>query len=395
MTTSTTPAAAPATTSAPASDALAESPLLKRRFVALDAFRGLTIAGMILVNTPGSWSYVYAPLRHSEWHGATPTDLVFPFFLFIVGVAMWFSFAKYDHRPTPAALRKTARRVVIIFAIGMLVLNGFPYVRDYSTLRIMGVLQRIALAYGLGALLCLYLKPRQLVVAAAGILVGYWLLLWGFGGADPYGLETNLPRRVDLFVFGENHVYKGFGVPFDPEGLLSTLPAAVTVVLGYLTGRLIRSEARLEDAVLKMLLAGTALIFGGMVWDLAFPINKPLWTSSYVLYTGGIAMVCLAWFVWLIDVKGYKAWTQPLRVYGMNPLFVYVLSIFWVLVLIYWVRIPTGGGETTSGYGWLYRNVFAALAGPMNGSLLFALAHVVFFWFVAWVLYRKRIFIKI
>ncbi|MFQ5568935.1 MAG: acyltransferase family protein [Rhodothermales bacterium] len=364
------------------------------RFVALDAFRGLTIAGMILVNTPGSWAYVYPPLRHAAWHGWTPTDLVFPFFLFIMGTAMWLSFGKFDHKPSPTLLKKIARRVVLILLIGW-ALHAFPFVRDYASFRFMGVLPRIALAYGAASLLCLFLDEKKLLLTAAAILVGYWLLLWGFGGEDPFSLETNLARRVDVFVFGEAHIYKGFGIPFDPEGLLSTLPAVVTVIAGYFTGKLIKTAASLEAAVLKMFLWGTAAMLGGVLWDVVFPINKPLWTSSYVLFTAGFALVGLAWFVWIMDIRGRTRWAQPLLVYGMNSLFAYVLSIFWVLVLIRLVKIPMPDGSTTTGYTWLYTHIFVPLAGPMNGSLLFALAHIVLFWLILLILYRKNILIKI
>ncbi len=388
----TSPAAPAPATPVASPDA---GPLLARRYVALDVFRGLTIAGMILVNTPGSWAHVYAPLRHAAWHGATPTDLIFPFFLFIVGVAMWFSFSKFEHRPSPDVLKKTARRVVLLFAVGLLILNAHPYVRDYGTLRIMGVLQRIALAYGLASLLCLSLRPKALLATSAGLLLGYWALLWAGGGPDPYALETNLARQIDLFVFGADHLYKGFGVPFDPEGLLATIPAAVTVVLGYLAGRTLRSTLPLEKALLHLFLAGTALLLAGVAWHPLFPINKPLWTSSYVLYTGGIAMLGLAWAVWLIDVKGWRRWAEPFRWMGLNPLFLYVLSGLWVLALIRWVRLPAGDGTTMNGYAWLYQKVFVPLAGPLNGSLLFALAHVAAFILLGRVLYRRRLFIKL
>jgi len=371
-----------------------ETTLVKKRLVALDVFRGITIATMILVNTPGSWAHVYPPLLHSKWAGCTPTDLVFPFFLFIIGVAMWFSFRKFDHRANPAALRKLARRVLVILAIGW-ALNAFPYVRDYSTFRFMGVLQRIALAYGIASLLCLYLNRKKLLIVSGAILLGYWLLLWGGGGADPYGLETNLVRKIDLFVFGPKHVWHGFGIAFDPEGLLSTLPATVSILLGYFTGRIIDGEASIREAVLKLLLWGTTALAVGVVWNPVFPLIKGIWTSSYVLYTGGIAMIGLAWCLWLIDVKGIDRWSRPFQVFGMNSLFAFVLSEFWVLVIIYWVRIPTGAGETTSLYGWLYHHVFEAMAGPLNGSLLFALFHVALFWLALLPLYRKRIYIKI
>ncbi len=368
----------------------------ERRLLALDAFRGATIAAMILVNMPGSWSHIYPPLRHAAWHGATPTDLIFPFFLFVVGTSMWFSFRKFDHRLSRPLARKILRRVALIFLVGLF-LSAYPFVgRDLPwDLRILGVLQRIALAYGVAAFLVLLLSPRKLVAASAVILLGYWALLAAFGGAEPYAVESNVVRKVDLALLGEAHVWRGFGIPFDPEGLLSTLPAVVTVVLGYLAGRWITESARREDAILKMLLAGTLLVVAGLVWNPLFPINKPLWTGSYVLYTGGIALVALAWFIWAIDVKGWCGWVKPLEVYGLNPLFAYVLSGVLARTLTRLVHVPVGGGETVTGYRWLYSRIFEPLAGPLNGSLLFALAMVVLIWLAVLPLYRRNIVIKI
>lgn len=365
------------------------------RLLALDVFRGATIAGMILVNMPGSWGHVYAPLRHAAWHGATPTDLIFPFFLFVVGAAMWFSFAKYEYRLSGPLTKKILRRVALIFAVGLF-LNAFPFSMELLTnLRVMGVLQRIALAYGLAAFLCLLLDERKLIIASLAILLGYWAMLAGFGGAEPYSLDGNVAGRIDRAVFGESHVWHGFGVPFDPEGLLATLPAVVTVILGFFAGKWVTTAARREDAVLKMLLAGTLFILAGLAWNPFFPINKPLWTSSYVLYSGGIAYVMLAWFVWLIDVRGHRGWTTPFRVYGLNPLFAYVLSGVLARTLTRLIHVPVGAGETETGYRWLYTRVFEPLAGPLNGSLLFAVTMVVAIWLVVLPLYRKGIVIKI
>lgn len=369
--------------------------LVPGRFVSLDAFRGMTIAGMILVNTPGSWAYVYPPLRHAEWHGATPTDLVFPFFLFIVGAAMAFSFARFDYELSGRSALKIGRRVLIIFLIGF-VLGWFPFTRALSDLRIPGVLQRIALAYGLASIVCLYFKgrTRPLIWAMVAGLLSYWLLLILGGTGDPYSLEGNLVLKIDRALLGSSHLYGGFGIPFDPEGLLSTIPSAVTVLLGFMTGAKLRNEGDRVGAVAALLLTGTGLIVAGLIWDWFFPINKPLWTSSYVLYTAGIAMCVLAWFVWLIDHKGYQRWAHPFIVFGMNPLFAYVLSIFWVKVLLYLVKLPADG-ESVNGYRWLFTQVFEPMAGSMFGSFLFAVTHVIAIWLVTYVMYRRKIFVKI
>ena len=362
--------------------------------MALDAFRGLTIAAMITVNTPGSWRHVYAPLLHSKWHGCTPTDLVFPFFLFAVGVAMWFSFGKFGHQLSSKSGKKILKRTILIFCIGLL-LNAFPFVHlDFSNLRIMGVLQRIALAYGLGSLLCLKLDKRWLIYTSTVILFLYWGITAFFGGADPYSLDHNPSIAFDTMILGAGHLYKGFGIPFDPEGLYSTLPAIVTVILGYLTGSLIASSER-KRIVPKLILMGVVGVVLGLIWNLAFPINKPLWTSSYVIYTAGLAQLVLAVMIYLIDILDYKKWAHPFLVFGMNPLFIYVLSIVWVKVIIHLIHFPNESGDAITGYAWLYKNAFASWAGAMNGSLFFALSHILVFWLIVLFLYRKRVFIKI
>ena len=364
-----------------------------KRLQSLDAFRGFTIAGMILVNTPGSWSYIYPPLAHADWR-CTPTDLVFPFFLFIVGVSMWFSFAKFDYRLSRQAVQKIGRRTALIFIIGLL-LNAFPFYNlDLSHLRIMGVLQRIALAFGLGSLVCLYFKNAQnLLILSVATLLGYWGLLYFGGGEAPYSLESNLVRQVDLKILGADHLWQGKGIPFDPEGLLSTIPAVITVVLGFLTGRMIATTER-KELVSRMLIAGLLFTAIGWGWGQFFPINKALWTSSYVMYTTGIAFWILALFLWLIDVKKYQSWAAPFIVFGMNSLFAYVLSIVWVKIL-FTISWDNTAGASVNAYQWLYEAIMVPLAGNLNGSLLFALIHILFFWLILWMLYRRRIFIKV
>ncbi len=365
---------------------------VSRRLVSLDAFRGMTIMLMIIVNTPGTWSQVWTPLRHSKWHGCTPTDLVFPFFLFIVGVAMYFSFRKFNHKLTSAASVKILKRTLTIFLIGLF-LNAFPRF-DFSHLRILGVLQRIALAYGMGAFLVLALGNKGRWLTILLVLFGYWGVLVAFGGGDPYGLDGTFARKIDVFLFGENHVYKGFGVPFDPEGLLSTLPAMVNVVLGYQAGRMIFRSGKKMDVVVKLLMYGAVGVVLALIWNPFFPINKPIWTSSYVLYTVGIGMILLALFVWLIDKKQWKIWAQPFIVYGMNPLFIYVLAGILVDIMIV-VKVGPAG-EQTSLYAWIYQSVFSAIFGNNElGSFLFALSYGILLWLVGLVLYKRKIFIKI
>ena len=365
-----------------------------KRLMALDAFRGLTIAAMITVNTPGSWSHVYAPLLHSKWHGCTPTDLVFPFFLFAVGVAMFFAFGKYDHQLSADAVKKILKRTLLIFGIGLF-LNAFPFVHiKLENLRIMGVLQRIALAYGLGSLLCLAFNKTRLLLVSGSILFAYWGLVYFLGGDHPYSLEGNATSAFDSLILGETHMYKGFGITFDPEGLFSTLPAIVTVVLGYLTGYLISSTER-KKIVQKLLMFGAAGVIAGLVWHIGFPINKPIWSSSYVIYTAGLAQLVMAVMIYLIDILDYKKWAHPFLVFGMNPLFIFVLSVVWVKVIIFLIHFTDTSGKSITGYAWLYNNAFASWAGALNGSLFFALTHIVVYWLIVLYLYRKKIFIKI
>lgn len=364
------------------------------RYLALDVLRGLTIVAMITVNNPGSWSHIYAPLKHSEWHGCTPTDLVFPFFLFVVGVSMFFSFSKYGNVLNHDSFVRLAKRTVLIFAIGLF-LNSFPqWAKDFSKLRILGVLQRIAIVYGIASLIVLSARKTWLPYISAAILLLYWAVLFYFGSDDPYSLNGNATLPFDRMVLGENHMYHGFGIPFDPEGLLSTIPAIVTALLGYMAGALIKETAK-HKIPQKLIIVGIAGIAAGLLWGLFFPINKPLWTSSYVLYTAGWASVVLAALIWVIDIKSYKKWTSFFVVFGMNPLFIFALSGLWAITLSRIIRFDNGEGKMTNGYSWLYNHIFEPLAGSLNGSLLFALVHICFFWLIAWILYRKKIFIKV
>jgi predicted acyltransferase len=363
------------------------------RLVSLDIFRGLTVAFMIIVNTPGSWDYVYPPLRHSEWHGCTPTDLVFPFFLFIVGVSMWYSMKKYGQEINSGSVLRILRRAVTIFAVGLF-LAIFPYFgRDYSTLRIMGVLQRIALAYGIGALICLTIRKDYLWIVIAVILLIYWALLAFFGGTDPFSLQGNIASKVDAAILGTKHLYKGFGIPFDPEGLLSTLPAICTVIIGYFTGELIGKGPASNKTVLKLFLLGIASAGLGLLWNLVFPINKPLWTSSYVLYTSGIAMGVLALIYLIADVLKFQKWGTFFMVFGMNALFSYFLAGIWTRLMLF-IKIPSGDAKITL-YKWFYEKVCVTVAGNMNGSLMFALIQVLLIWGLALILYRKKIMIRL
>lgn len=366
-----------------------------QRLLSLDIYRGMTIVFMIIVNTPGSWQYVYAPLRHSEWHGCTPTDLVFPSFLFIVGVSMWFSMKKYGRTLNDRSVFKILYRTMVIFAAGFL-LQLFPFIgEDLSSVRIMGVLQRIALAYGLASLLCLILKKQYMLwLATAFILLGYWALLYFAGGADPYSLEGNAALKFDLMVLGKDHLYGGFGIPFDPEGLLSTIPAVASVIIGYISGSIISGGRAGIRKTLMILFPGLALTLAGIIWNIWFPVNKPLWTSSYVLYTSGLSMIILGLLYLLIDVLRFKAWAGFFKVFGMNALFIYIVASLWTKVML---LIQVGpAGEKVSLYYWIFKNMYMTLPrNPELASLLFAILQVLLMWVLVYILYRKKIFIKV
>jgi predicted acyltransferase len=360
-----------------------------KRLLALDVLRGLTIALMILVNTPGSWGHVYSPLLHAKWNGCTPTDLVFPFFLFIVGVSMWYSFKKYGDGLTKEGLQKVLKRFLVIFGIGLF-LNGFPNF-NFENLRVFGVLQRIAMAYACAAILCMKFNPKQLLLVSGILLLGYWGIIH-FGGA--YELEGNIVRKVDVMLFGEHHMYGGYGIPFDPEGLLSSIPSVVTVLLGYFTGRVIEVSGEVLNGIKKLLFYGTVLVFLGLIWNFGFPINKPIWSSSYVLYAGGLAMLFLSLLLWLIDVQGIKRIFNPLIHFGTNPLFVFVLSGMFARALRF-IKVTNALGKETTMLNYYYSDILVPLMGNMNGSLAYAISHVIFFWMVAYILYKRKIFIKI
>ena len=371
------------------------------RFVALDIFRGLTIAGMVLVNTPGSWQYVYAPLRHAPWNGCTPTDLVFPFFLFAVGNALAFSMSKYEALGSGEVLKKIFTRTALIFGVGLL-LHWYPFVRwsegelvfkSLDNLRIMGVLPRIALAYMGGALIVHFFKPAKAFIAAAVLLFAYWGILLLFGDLT---LEGNAVLKLDRMLLGEDHMYKGYysevmkqNIAFDPEGLLSTIPAVASVIFGFLAGRFLRAKGNSHETISWLFMAGLSFIFLGLCWDLVFPINKPIWSSSYVLYTTGLATVILAMIIFVTDLHGRKAWSRPFVLFGRNPLLIYILS--GVVVKTYGLILI---GDSNA-YGALYTYVFQPVGGNYFGSLLFALFHVLLLLGVAWWLDRRRVYFRL
>lgn len=363
---------------------------MKQRLLSLDVFRGLTICFMIIVNTPGTWKYVYTPLKHASWEGCTPTDLVFPFFVFIVGLSMVFSFNKIISQDKSKIALKILKRTALIFLVGLF-LNWFPFFhKNIADLRIMGVLQKIAISYGGAAFIILYFRKSWLPYIAGMILLFYWWLLWYAGGDMPYGVADNIVRTVDLAIFGEAHLYGGFGMPFDPEGLLGCIPSIGTVLLGYIFGLRILEQEDKSKLLQEYVIAGALLVGAGLLWGIYFPIIKALWTSSYVFLTAGLALLVFSILIYLIDIAKWTKWAYPFRVFGLNPLFSYALSGLIVRLFIYVFKF-----DGTNPAAWAYANAFQPAFGDYLGSLFYAIAFMSLIWFFAWLLYRKKIVVKL
>jgi predicted acyltransferase len=362
----------------------------KPRLTSLDVFRGMTIAAMILVNDAGDWGHVYWPLEHAEWHGWTPTDLIFPFFLFIVGISMVLSF---DSRQAKGSTRgqlllHSLKRSVLIFLIGKLI-AGYPHY-DLHTLRIPGVLERIAVVYLIASAMVLYLGHKARIAVTAALLLGYWALLkWvpvpGFGAGN-LTMDGNLAGYIDRSLM-YNHLW--IAHRFDPEGLLSTLPAIGTCLLGVFTGEWMRgkSSAQLLRGLLVGAVIGLAL---GKIWNFWFPINKNLWSSSFVLFTAGFGLALFALCYWLVDIRGWKKLGQPFVWYGVNPLAIYAMA--GLLAHASAEHHIRGERAKDFIYGHFYQHLFAS---PYLNSMAYGLSYVLLFWIIAWVLYRNKIFIRV
>ena len=372
------------------------------RLLSLDFFRGATVAAMILVNNPGDWGNIYGPLKHAEWHGCTPTDLVFPFFLFIVGVSI--AYAMGSKKLEPATHNKTilkaVKRSLILFGLGLF-LALFPEVftepvKSLQEMRIPGVLQRIAVVFLISAILFLKMPTKQLRTLLIILLATYWVLMTFIPvpGIGPANLEkeTNLGAWLDRIVFTEAHLWKS-SKTWDPEGLLGTIPAVATGLFGVLVGVYLKRKDVADAVKVSWLFStGCAAVVLGLLWDLQFPINKALWTSSFVLFTGGLATIVLAMSYWLIDVNKYSKFTKPFVVYGVNAITVFFLSGLLPQALSL-IRINVSTGETNL-YSWLYSG-YAASFSPVNASLLWAISTVLFWLIILWVMYNKKIIIKV
>ena len=363
------------------------------RLLSLDALRGITVAAMVLVNNPGTWRAIYPPLRHADWHGWTPTDLVFPFFLFIVGASIPLSLGpRGGDGVSRSPLARVLRRSAVIFALGI-VLNGFPWF-DWATLRVPGVLQRIALCYLAAALIYLATGWRGQAVACAVLLLGYWALMTlvpvpGYGAGD-LGKAGNLAAYIDRALLGPAHLWSQAKV-YDPEGLLSTLPAIATTLLGVLAGHWLTSGPTPGAVAAGLAVAGVAATALGALWGLWFPINKALWTSSYALFTGGLGALALAACYWLIEARGFRRWAMPFAWFGVNALALFFLSTL-VAKLLIMIRV---GPEATRLHAWLFERLFAPWAAPLDASLAWALAYVLLWWGAMWLMFRLGLKLRV
>ena len=382
----------------------------QQRYYSLDVFRGATVALMILVNNPGSWGHIFSPLAHASWHGCTPTDLVFPFFLFAVGNALSFVMPKMQSDTDIHFWQKVVKRTLLIFGIGLF-LNWSPFVKwsdeslifkVWENVRILGVLQRIALCYFFASVIIYYGKSKMALFIGMMILVLYWVLniLLGAPG-HPYSLSGYFGNTIDQAVLGITHIYKGEGVPFDPEGLVSMFPAIVQVILGYLVGEYIQVKGKSYEMLAQLLLTGVVLVLAGYIWDFSFPINKKIWTSSYVFYTTGLATITLGMLIYLLEFKDAKGtWSKFFDVFGKNPLFIFVMSGFLprVLALLRWVDHVDEKGEKvyTSALPWFYEHVCKNISSDLRiGSFVYAICFITFFAVLAYILDKKKIYIKV
>ncbi|HEV7622064.1 MAG TPA: DUF5009 domain-containing protein [Flavisolibacter sp.] len=411
---------------------------MKQRYYSLDVFRGATVALMILVNNPGSWSHIYSPFEHASWNGLTPTDLVFPFFLFAVGNAMAFVMPQHQEKGNKAFWAKVIKRTLLIYGIGLfltwwpfaqfinnkLVIRGWTWVGDDGLvhgIRIMGVLARIAVCYFFASIIAYYFKPKGAFLAGLLLLLIYWALCIAGNPSDPYSLTGWFGTRVDLAAFGEPHIYHGEllnGKPFafDPEGLLSTIPAIVNVLFGFIVGDFIRNRGlhmqhieekpavrgmELYQTLTILFVAAVALLFAAYTWNLSFPINKKIWTSSFVVCTTGMATLILSVLIYAIEIKQYRGWiTRFFDVFGKNALFIFALSAFLpkLLALFRWADHTDANGKTVylDPWHWWYQKVCIHVPGaPEIGSILFAISVILLFWLICYWLDKKKIYIKV
>jgi len=371
--------------------------MANQRFTALDVFRGMTVCFMIIVNTPGNGLTTFSPLLHAKWHGFTPTDLVFPSFLFAVGNAMSFVMPKWNQLPASKVVWKILKRTFIIFLLGYL-MYWFPFVKlvagewvgaPFSQTRVFGVLQRIALCYGIAAMLLYFLKPKVTVLICVGLMLVYWIVLLAYGEGDPFGMTSNAGIFLDKWLLGDAHLYHGEGIAFDPEGLLGTLPAISNVVGGFVVGSFIQKKGKTYEGLAKILLTGAGLMALAWIWNFFFPVNKKLWTGSFVLLTVGLDCIIISTIIYIVDFLQKTKWTYFFVVFGRNPLFIYLVSELGVTILYSFFVTPK-----VSVYKWMYESVYLS-AGDYLGSLLFAISVMLFCWLVGYIMDKKKIYVRV
>ena len=383
---------------------------MTERYYSLDVFRGATVALMILVINPGSWSFIYSPLEHAAWHGCTPADLVFPFFLFAVGNAMAFVLPKLEEGKSSVFFRKVTTRFLLIFGIGLF-LNWSPFIqwkdnhiigKPWETIRILGVLQRIAIAYFLASLVVYFATKKQVWLLSIIVLLTYWGLCYFLGlPDDPYSFQGYFGTRVDQAILGASHMYKGEGVPFEPEGLASALPTIVQVLFGYLAGRFIIEKGKTWEMLSHLLIGGVLFVFIGFAWDVIFPINKKIWSSSYVVYTTGLAMVTLGFLIFIIELKNNRGlWSKFFDVFGKNPLFIFALHVLLMRTQAL-IRIQDHFDDKnnpvySAPLTWFYKHLCDPIStDPRTGSLIYAVVMILFYWVIVFIMDRRKIYIKV
>ncbi|MEN8124075.1 MAG: heparan-alpha-glucosaminide N-acetyltransferase domain-containing protein [Bacteroidota bacterium] len=367
----------------------------KQRILSVDIFRGATIAAMILVNTPGTWSHVYAPFLHAEWHGLTPTDLIFPFFLFIVGMSITFAYTKKKATGiTVDVYKKIISRTLKLIFLGLF-LAGFkysiPFFKELSHLRIPGVLQRIGVVFFIASILFLHFNWKTLLGIFVVILVGYWLIMTQIpvnGEMPLLTKESNLASVVDLNILTVDHMWKTL---YDPEGILSTIPAIATTIFGMFLGMILLNKEKTQQEKLKyFVIIGIVALAIGYVWSIVFPLNKALWTSSFVLVTGGWASLIYAAIYYVADILGHNEWGKPAIIFGSNAITVYFLSSFMSKTFGL-IKLPSG----QSLHGYLYEILSSIITIPKLSSLIYAILIIIFYYLIAHILYKKKIFIKV
>lgn len=370
------------------------------RFLSLDIFRGLTICLMIIVNTPGTGAELYPYLVHAQWFGFTLADLVFPSFLFAMGNAMSFSMERLKQKKASFFWKKIIRRTFLIFLIGFL-MYWFPFIeqlsdgswslKPFSETRVMGVLQRIALCYFFTSILFYYLSQKTALIISGALLLLYWAILYVFGdSAGVYDMATNAAGKFDLAILGENHIYKKDRIPFDPEGILSTLPSIVNVIFGYIAGAFVQKKGKTFEAISVLLISGFLIASLGLWWELIFPMSKKLWTSPFVLYTVGLDLSIMAILIYAIELRNIKFGVNFLNVFGKNPLFIYLFSELFYISLRN-INTPSG----LDAFEWVSERIFQSISPGSFGALVTALVFMMLCWLLGWWLDKRKIYIKL